>query len=146
MRVLRRLRRMKPARIFLAAAASLVLALDIAVAQEFTPLPFSVTIGGQAAQVKGKASEATVAAVDRPVASNAALEVGAKADMIIVNVVSANEKGAPVEGATPAIILIQGGNKTTLDKTMDGTKLAAGNYVMAVVAEGKSATVAFKVQ
>jgi hypothetical protein len=83
--------------------------------------------------------------IEKPVAANAPLEVGAKGDMIIVNVVSANEKGTPVEGATPAIILIQG-RKTTLDKTMDGAKLAAGNYMMSVVAEGKSASVAFKVQ
>ena len=142
----RKLRAMKLLHTLAAAVAALFLVSNATAADEYTPLPFSVTIGGQAAQVKGSASEATVAMIEKPVASNAALEVGAKGDMIIVNVVSANEKGTPVEGATPAIILIQGGNKTTLDKTMDGTKLAAGNYLMAVVAEGKSASVAFKIQ
>jgi hypothetical protein len=142
----RRVRRMKIVRFVLAVAAALVLSSTVAVSQEYTPLPFSVTLGGQAAQLKGNASEATVAMIEKPVAANAPLEVGAKGDMIIVNVVSANEKGTPVEGATPAIILIQGGNKTTLEKTMDGTKLAAGNYMMSVVAEGKSASVAFKIQ
>jgi len=79
-------------------------------------------------------------------AANAALEVGAKSGMIIVNVVTSNEKGDPTEGATPAVLVIQTGNKTTLDKTMDGKKFAPGNYHMAVVADGKTASVIFKIQ
>ena len=84
--------------------------------------------------------------IEKPVAADTALEVGAKSGMIIINVVSANDKGQPIEGATPAILVIQTGNKTTLDKTMDGKKLAAGNYHMAVVADGKTASVIFKIQ
>jgi len=38
-------------------------------------------------------------------------------------------------------ILLQGKTKTNLDKTMDGKKLAAGNYVMSVVSEGKTASI-----
>ncbi len=116
-------------------------------ADDYTPLPFSVSIGGQAAQLKGKAEEATHATIDKPVAANAALEVGAKSDMIIVNVVSANDKGVPTEGAAPAVLIIQGnGGKSSLDKTMDGKKFAAGNYLLTAVADGKSATVFFKIQ
>ena len=113
-------------------------------AQGETPLPFSVSIGGQTAQVK--AGEANFARIEKPVADNAPLEVGAKGDMIIVNVVAADEKGAVKEGSTPAIIIIQNGAKTTLDKTMDGKKLAPGNYRLAAVAEGKTASVFFKIQ
>ena len=69
-------------------------------------------------------ADTAFATIEKPVAADAALEVGAKSDMIIVNVVVADEKGTPKEGATPAIIVIQGGGKTTLAKTMDGKKLA----------------------
>ncbi|CAN5297823.1 hypothetical protein BH20VER2_BH20VER2_05390 [soil metagenome] len=37
--------------------------------------------------------------------------------------------------------MIQGGTKGSLDKTMDAKKLAPGHYVMAVVTEGKTASV-----
>ena len=40
-----------------------------------------------------------------------------------------------------AAILLQGKTKTNLDKTMDGKKLAAGNYLMSVVSEGKTASI-----
>jgi hypothetical protein len=39
------------------------------------------------------------------------------------------------------VILLQGKTKTNLDKTMDGKKLAAGNYVMSMVSEGKTASI-----
>lgn len=116
----------------------------VAAEEDNTALPFSVSIGGQAAAIK--AAHATHATIEKPVAADAPLEVGAKGDMIIVNVAAADEKGAPKEGPTPAVILIQGGNKTTLDKTMDGKKLAPGNYLLAAVAEGKTASVFFKIQ
>jgi len=37
--------------------------------------------------------------------------------------------------------LLQGKTKTNLDKTLDGKKLPAGNYVMSVVSEGKTASI-----
>jgi len=52
-----------------------------------------------------------------------------------------NAKNEPVPGSTPAVILLQGKTKTNLDKTLDGKKLAAGNYVMSVVSEGKTASI-----
>lgn len=115
-------------------------------AEDYSPLPFPVSIGGQAAAIKGDAATATFASIDAPVAANAAVEVDLKADMIICNIVAADEKGTPKEGASPAVLLIQGGNKTTLDKTMGDVKLAPGSYMIAVVAEGKTATVLLKIQ
>ncbi len=122
------------------------LAPVIARADDPFTLPFPVSIGGQAAAIKGDAATATFALIEKPVAANAALEVDVKADMIICNIVAADEKGAPKEGASPAVLLIQGGNKTTLDKTMGDVKFAPGSYMIAVVAEGKTATVLFKIQ
>jgi hypothetical protein len=108
------------------------------------PLPFSVKIGGQSAAAKGTAAFATL---EKPVAADAPIELGTKGtDMAIINVVTADEKGTPKEGATPAVLFIQSGTKTTLDKTMDNKKLAPGNYLMAIVAEGTTASVLLKVQ
>jgi hypothetical protein len=108
------------------------------------PLPFPVKIGGQAAQTKAGAA---FAAIEKAVPSDAAIELGTKgADMSIINVVTADEKGTPKQGATPAVLIIQSGTKTTLDKTMDNQKLAPGNYLMSVVAEGKTASILLKVQ
>jgi hypothetical protein len=76
-----------------------------------------------------------------PVAAGAELSVESKDGMIIVNVTAVNAKNEPVPGSTPAVILLQGKTKTNLDKTMDGKKLAAGNYVMSVVSEGKTASI-----
>ena len=66
--------------------------------------------------------------------------------MIIVNVHPVTTKNEPVEGSTPAIILLQGKTKTTIDKTMDGKKLPAGSYLMSVVSEGKTASILFTIK
>jgi hypothetical protein len=42
--------------------------------------------------------------------------------------------------------LLQGKTKTTIDKTMDGKKLSAGNYIMSVVSEGKTASILFTIK
>lgn len=99
-------------------------------------LPFPVSVGGQAAK-----DGAAFAKIENPVAADAELSVQSKDGMIIVNVNAVNAKNEPVPGSTPAVILLQGKTKTNLDKTMDGKKLAAGNYVMSVVSEGKTASV-----
>ena len=99
-------------------------------------LPFPVSVGGQAAK------EGTpFAKIENPVAADAELSVQSKDGMIIVNVHAVNAKNEPVPDATPAVILLQGKTKTNLDKTMDGKKLATGNYVMSVVSEGKTASI-----
>lgn len=113
-------------------------------AQEDSPVPFSVSIGGQAVAAKAGASFGTV---EKPVDANAALEVGSKADPVIINIVASAADGTPKEGAPTLILLIQGGGgKTTLDKTMDGSKLTSGTYLMNVVADGKTARVVFSVK
>jgi hypothetical protein len=99
-------------------------------------LPFPVGVGGQAAK-----DGTPFAKIENPVAADAELSVESKDGMIIVNVHAVNAKNEPVPGSTPAVILLQGKTKTNLDKTMDGKKLAAGNYVMSVVSEGKTASI-----
>ena len=99
-------------------------------------LPFPVSVGGQAAK-----DGAPFAKIENPVAADAELSVESKDGMIIVNVNAVNAKNEPVPGSAPAVILLQGKTKTNLDKTMDGKKLAAGNYIMSVVSEGKTASI-----
>jgi hypothetical protein len=99
-------------------------------------LPFLVSVGGQAAK-----DGTPFAKIESPVSADAEISVQSKDAMIIVNVNDVNAKNEPVAGSTPAVILLQGKNKTNLDKTMDGKKLAPGNYVMSVVSEGKTASI-----
>ena len=98
-------------------------------------LPFPVSVGGQAAK-----DGTPFAKIENPVAADAELSVQSKDSMIIVNVHAVNAKNEPVPDSTPAVILLQGKTKTNLDKT-NGKKLAAGNYVMSVVSEGKTASI-----
>jgi hypothetical protein len=121
-----------------------ILALGLATLQaQDGSLPFPVSLGGQAATYKAGEPFAKVA---RPVKSDAAIDVTAKADMIIINVNKTNEKGEPEGGGQPAVILLQGTNKGALDKSMDKRKFAAGNYLLSVVAEGKTASILFKIE
>ena len=99
-------------------------------------LPFPESVGGQAAK-----DGAPFAKIENPVAADAELSVESKDGMIIVNVHAVSAKNEPAPDSTPAVILLQGKTKTNLDKTMDGKKLAAGNYVVSVVSEGKTASI-----
>jgi hypothetical protein len=99
-------------------------------------LPFPVSVAGQAAK-----DGTPFAKIENPVTADPELSVQSKDGMIIVNVNAVNARNEPVPGSTPAVILLQGKAKTNLDKTMDGKKLAAGNYVMSVVSEGKTASI-----
>ncbi|NLF41047.1 hypothetical protein GX586_16510 [bacterium] len=94
-------------------------------------LPFSVSIGGQAA--KAASPNAPYAALDKPVAADAEIVLGAKADMVIINVFPSDAKGNAKEGATPAIIIINKGEKGTLASTMDKKKLEPGTYIANIV-------------
>src|SRR6478735_7647377 len=113
--------------------AALALGLASVQAQEGA-LPFAVSLGGQAATYKAGEPFAKVA---KPVKNDAAIEVSAKADMIIINVGKTNDKGEPDAAAQPAVILLQKTNKGALNQSMDKRKFEAGNYIMSVVAEGK---------
>ena len=106
-------------------------------------LPFPVSLGGQAATYKAGEPFARIA---NPVKSDAAIEVTAKADMIIINVNKTNEKGEPESGGQAAVISAQGTNKGALDKSMDKRKFAPGDYLLSVVAEGKTASILFKIE
>jgi len=113
-------------------------------AQDGGALPFAVSVGGQAATY---AKGAPFAKIAKAVTNDAAIEVTAKADqMIIINVSKVNEKGEPAPGAAPAVILLQGTNKGSLAGTMDKSKFAPGNYLLSIVAEGKSATIQLKIE
>jgi hypothetical protein len=104
-------------------------------------LPFPVSLGGQAAK-----DGVPFAKIENPVAADAELAVDSKSDMIIVNVNMVNAKNEPVQGSTPAVILLKGKTKTNLDKTMDGKKLPDGSYIMSVVSEGKTASILFTIK
>jgi len=104
-------------------------------------LPFPVSLGGEAAK-----DGTPFAKIANPVAADAELAVKSKSDMIIVNVNRVTAKNEPVPGSTPAVILLQGKTKTNIDKTMDGKKLPAGNYIMSVVSEGKTASILFTIK
>jgi hypothetical protein len=104
-------------------------------------LPFPVSVGGQAAK-----DDVPFAKIENPVPADAELAVDSKSDMIIVNVNVVNAKNEPVPDSTPVVILLQGKTKTNLDKTMDGKKLSAGNYIMSVVSEGKTASIRFTIK
>ena len=112
-------------------------------AQDDGSLPFPVSLGGQAATYKKGEPFAKVA---KAVKNDAAIEVAAKANPIIINVAKTDASGQPAPGASPAIILLQGTNKGTLAGTMDKQKLAAGDYMLSVVADGKTATILFKIE
>lgn len=112
-------------------------------AQDDGPLPFTVTVGGQAATHKKGEAFAKVA---EPVAANAELSVGVKADLIIANVAKAKADGTPEEGATPTVILLQNTSKTTLDQTMDKSKFAPGKYLLSISAGERTATIQFSVK
>lgn len=104
-------------------------------------LPFPVTVGGQAAK-----DGTPFAKLADPVAADAAIEVGAKADLIIINVHKAKADGSPQEGSQPAIILLQGTTKSALDQTMDKQKLAPGKYFLTVVAGDRTASIQFSIK
>ena len=118
-------------------------ALLPASAQDDTPLPFPVKVGGQAATYK---KGEPFAKLDQPVANNADLQVEAKAEMIIVNVGKVNAQNEPDPAKQPAVILLQGTNKSALDKTMDGKKLEPGNYLLSISAGERTATIKFTVK
>jgi hypothetical protein len=112
-------------------------------AQDDGSLPFPVSIGGQAATYKKGEPFARLA---KPVKNDAAIEVTTKAAMTIINVNKTNDKGEVAPNGNPAIIILQNTNKGSLAGTMDKSKIAPGSYAMSVVADGKTATILFKVE
>jgi hypothetical protein len=75
-------------------------------------LPFPVSLGGQAAK-----DGTPFAKIENPVAADAELAVESKSDMIIVNVHMVNAKNEPIQGSTPAVILLQGKLKRWMERS-----------------------------
>ena len=106
--------------------------------------PFDVEIGGQKAKLE--TPSAIFARIQNPVASDAVIKADVETQMVIINAFPCDESGTALPGAAPAIILIQGGNKAPLSKTMDGKKLKPGTYVANIMANRKTARVFFRVK
>ncbi len=107
-------------------------------AQAPTPLPFSVSVGGNAATaLSGK----PFASIAQPVAADAEISVGASPGMIIINVAQLGPDGTPAPSKQPAIIILQGSSTGSLAKTMDQQKLAPGSHLMSITADGQTALV-----
>jgi hypothetical protein len=123
--------------------ALLAVSLASACAQEDGALPFPVSIGGQAATYKKSEPFARLA---KPVKNDAVIEVTTKAPMTIINVNKTNDKGEVAPNGNPAIIILQNTNKGSLAGAMDKSKIAPGSYAMSVVADGKTATILFKIE
>ena len=121
-----------------------VLALGFASARaQDGALPFPVSVGGQAATYNAGQPFAKVA---KPVKNDAPIEVSAKADMVIININKTNAKGEAEAGGQPAVILLQGTNKGALNQSIDKRKFEAGNYILSVVAGGKTASILFQIE
>ena len=95
-------------------------------------LPFPVSVGGQAAK-----NGTPFAKIKNPVAADAELSVQSKDSMNIVNVNAGEREERTGSRLSASGILLQGKTKTNLDNTMDGKKLAAGNYGMSLVNEAR---------
>lgn len=107
-------------------------------------LPFAVTVDGQDA-IAGS-EDAVYATIGSSVSNEAEIVVDDDSGMIIVNIFLSDNSGNVEPGTQPVIIIVQGDNKTTLDKTMDNKKLDPGYYLMNVMSSGKTAKVLFEVK
>jgi hypothetical protein len=133
---------MKSAILNLFTIASLTLTSVLA-QDDSSPLPFSVTVGGQAAtHKKGE----PFAKLEKPVAADAEIVLGAKSDLAIINIHKAKADGSPDTSSQPAIIMLQGTHKGTLDKTLDGKKLDAGKYFFSITAGERTASIQFTIK
>ena len=98
--------------------------------------PFDVTVADQKAEAKGE--YAIVAKVGKPVANDAEVVIpGIQPEMIMVQLTTCDEKGAPTPGAPQKAIMVQSGTKFKLNQTMDKSTLEPGRYLMNVVLRSK---------
>ncbi len=110
--------------------------------------PFDVKIGGQLAAISGDPQTAIFAKIKDPVRANAELEVSGPPRLLIVNIFPVKPSGVVPPEAADAIkiLVVQRGTKTTLDATLDGSKLAPGLYGANVVFKHRTARVMFTVK
>ncbi len=104
--------------------------------------PFNVKLNGETA-VKNEESD-IFAAFSHPVPANAAIEVEATGQ-VIVNAFPCDEKGNPIAGQAPAILMFQA-PKSSLAQTIDGKGLTPGKYLANVVAENKTSRIVFDIE
>lgn len=107
-------------------------------------LPFGVTIGGEKAAMTERST--IWAALQNPVAANAAMSVEGVEGQIIVNIFPANENGEATQGAQPLILLFDASGSKTLGENMQGTAVAPGWYLTNVVGGGQTSRVVFQVK
>lgn len=108
------------------------------------PLPFEVKVDGQTATYK---TGEPFAKVEKPVTANAPFSIGVKAEMAIINVHKTAADGeTPDRTSQPAIIILQGTDKGSLDQTMDKQKLSPGKYLLSVTAGGNTATIKIEIK
>ncbi len=127
--------------------ALLFLGLVVSVSGEERPLlyPFDVTLGGQIAET-GDLGD-LFAVIKEPVEADAVLAIDQDAPVLIVNAFPCKEDGTILmDGAPAAVLFAQNASEVRLDATMDGKRLAAGTYLMNVVASGKTSRVVFTVR
>lgn len=110
--------------------------------------PFDVKIGGQLAVISGDPQTAIFAKIKDPVPADAELEVGGRAGLLIVNVFPVKPNGeVPPEAADAIkILVVERSTKTTLDATLDESRLAPGLYGANVVFHHRTARVMFAVK
>ncbi len=92
-------------------------------------LPFAVEVDGNSAEI-----HSTIAAlIEEPVEADAEIVCDTiNNDIINITFFPCDSNGIVVPGKKPALIIIREGNKTTLDKTVNGEKLISGFYLMDV--------------
>jgi hypothetical protein len=146
---------MKKILFLLSAVAVSILLLNGCVTKELTPeekviiaksqaqLPFSVKVDGNSAVINS-----TIAAlIEDSVSSDSEIlcEI-ANDDIINITFFPCDNEGIVVPGKKPALIIIRDGNKSSLDKTIDGKKLTPGFYLMDVSAGNTTSRIVIEVE
>jgi hypothetical protein len=113
---------------------SLFLSMKSFAAERAAIYPFDVTVAGETAVIEGNAEAAIFAKLKKSVTKDAEVTLGLKEPgQIIVNVFPVDEKGVPKAGVAPKVIMVSEGTSFFLNKTMDESVLADGEYGMNIV-------------
>lgn len=113
----------------------------------FTPLPFPVSLAGQSAHQAEGAT--TYAVIDNPVSSSAALSVKGVNGQIIVNLFRLKDKSNPNQSAGEVLILMFNGNESKpINDNLSKTTPQPGWYTANIVASeaNQTARVMFEVK
>ena len=113
------------------------------IAKSQAQLPFSVKVDGNEA-----VANSTIAAlIEDPVSADSEVLCEITNDDIInITFFPCDNEGIVVPGKKPALIIIREGNKSSLDKTMDGKKLTPGFYLMDVTAGKRTSRIVIEVE